>query len=59
MCMIEEVGYSKENKRIYCTNCVIYIRTGKCEYLNYLESNVSVDLSRDYIQEIYIDECGL
>ncbi|WP_340818590.1 hypothetical protein [Methanolobus sp. WCC4] len=59
MCMIEEVGYSEENKKLYCTKCVIHVRTGKCEYLKYLESKVSVDLSREYLQEILIHECGL
>ncbi|SFM22639.1 hypothetical protein [Methanolobus profundi] len=59
MCMIEELGYSKENRELYCTNCIIYVRTGKCEYLNYLESKVSIDVTREWFQEILIDECGL
>ncbi len=58
MCMIEEMGYSEENKKRYCTNCIIFVKTGKCEFLKYLESNVSADLNRDYLQEILIDDCG-
>lgn len=58
MCMIEELGYSEENKKLYCRNCVIFVKTGKCEFLKYLESEVSVDLNRDYFQEILINECG-
>ena len=58
MCMIEEMGYSEENKKLYCMNCVIYVRTGKCEYLKYLESKFSVSLSSDFFQETIIDECG-
>ena len=58
MCIIELIGYSEKNKDTYCTECIIYKRTGKCEYLKYLESTVSVDLGSDYVQEISIDECG-
>ncbi|MEZ5333934.1 MAG: hypothetical protein R2741_01160 [Methanolobus sp.] len=58
MCIIEDVGYSEENKNLYCRKCVIYLKTGKCEYLKYLESGVSVDISSDYCQDILIDECG-
>ncbi|MDG6244328.1 MAG: hypothetical protein QCH31_08065 [Methanolobus sp.] len=58
MCMIEEEGYSPENKELYCRNCIIFVRTGKCEFLKYLESQVTADLNRDHLQEILIDECG-
>ncbi|WP_406662264.1 hypothetical protein V7O66_06235 [Methanolobus sp. ZRKC3] len=58
MCIIEQIGYSRENKETYCTNCIIQRETGKCEYLKYLETKVSVDVSSEYIQEITIDECG-
>ncbi|WP_394698076.1 hypothetical protein [uncultured Methanolobus sp.] len=58
MCLIEELGYSEENKKLYCQKCIIFVKTGKCEFLKYLESNVSVDLNRDHIQEIMIDDCG-
>ncbi|MDK2826106.1 hypothetical protein SAMN04488589_2573 [Methanolobus vulcani] len=58
MCMIEELGYSEENKKIYCTSCIIFQRTGKCEFLNYLESKITADLNNEYFQEILIDDCG-
>jgi len=58
MCIIELIGYSEKNKDTYCNECIIYKRTGKCEYLKYLESTVSVDLGSDHVQEISIDECG-
>jgi late competence protein required for DNA uptake (superfamily II DNA/RNA helicase) len=56
--MIEELGYSEENKKIYCTSCIIFQRTGKCEFLNYLESKITADLNNEYFQEILIDDCG-
>jgi late competence protein required for DNA uptake (superfamily II DNA/RNA helicase) len=56
--MIEELGYSEENKEMYCTNCIIFQKTGKCEFLKYLESKVTADLNNEYLQEILIDECG-
>jgi hypothetical protein len=52
------MGYSEKNKEIYCGDCIIYRKTGNCEYLKYLESTVSVDLGADYVQESCIDECG-
>jgi late competence protein required for DNA uptake (superfamily II DNA/RNA helicase) len=59
MCMIESIGYSKENKSMYCRNCIIFRKTGKCEYLRYLESQVTVDLTKDSLQEIFISDCSL
>ncbi|WP_094228300.1 hypothetical protein [Methanolobus psychrotolerans] len=58
MCIIEELGYSEKNKEHYCLNCIIFLKTGKCEYLNYLEAKFTVNLYSDYFQEIMIDECG-
>lgn len=59
MCVIETMGYSKENKLMYCSSCIIYRKTGKCEYLRYLESKVSVDLASDSVQEMSATDCGL
>ncbi len=59
MCVIETLGYSKENKMLFCTKCIIYKRTGKCEYLRYLESKVEVHLTKDPACEIYVSDCGL
>lgn len=56
--MIEEVGYSEDNKAVYCTNCIIFQKTGKCEFLKYLESEITADLNNEYFQEIMIDDCS-
>lgn len=37
MCIIEVKGYSKENKFIYCINCIIYKLLGNCQYLKSCE----------------------
>ncbi|AFV25087.1 hypothetical protein Mpsy_2888 [Methanolobus psychrophilus R15] len=44
---------------MYCTSCIIYRKTGKCEYLRYLESKVTVDLAKDLVQEMSATDCGL
>jgi late competence protein required for DNA uptake (superfamily II DNA/RNA helicase) len=59
MCVIEAMGYSEENRLMYCRNCIIFRKTGKCEYLRYLESKVTADLTKDSMQEICISDCGL
>ena len=38
MCMIEELGYSEENKKNILYKLHYFQKTGKCEFLNYLES---------------------
>jgi hypothetical protein len=53
------MGYSKENKLMYCNSCIIFRKTGKCEYLRYLESKVAVDLAKDSVQEMSASDCGL
>ncbi|MDW7731302.1 MAG: hypothetical protein SCH66_02605 [Methanolobus sp.] len=58
MCIIESIGYSEKNKMLYCSDCIIFRRTGKCEYLKYLESKIRADLAKDSHPEIMVDECG-
>lgn len=43
MCKIEELGYSRYNKHMYCTECIIYNQLGKCEYLKWCESEYQVN----------------
>ncbi|TGC07474.1 hypothetical protein [Methanolobus halotolerans] len=58
MCIIESIGYSEKNKMIYCTECIIFRKTGKCEYLKYIESKIRVGLTKDPHPGIMADDCG-
>lgn len=37
MCIIEEIGYSTQNRDQYCTECVIFNQIGQCAYLKQCE----------------------
>ncbi len=40
MCVIEELGYSTQNRDKYCTKCVIFNRIGQCAYLKQCEVKI-------------------
>ena len=37
MCIIEELGYSTQNRDQHCTECVIFNQIGQCAYLKQCE----------------------
>lgn len=39
MCIIEIIGYSQENKLLYCLECIIFRMTGNCQHLKSCETN--------------------
>ena len=40
MCVIEEPGYSTQNRDQYCTECVIFNQIGQCAYLKQCEEKM-------------------
>ena len=40
MCIIEELGYSAQNRDQYCTECVIFNQIGQCAYLKQCELKI-------------------
>ena len=40
MCVIEELGYSTQNRDKYCTECVIFNQIGQCAYLKQCEEKM-------------------
>lgn len=43
MCLIEEIGYTAENREQYCTTCVIFNQIRQCVYLKQCETNFNKD----------------
>ena len=52
MCIIEELGYSTQNRDQYCTACVIFSQIGQCAYLKQCEKKMKTAANFNVINTV-------